>query len=111
MEYQNLSSFYGSIDLTKLGQIVRQHPELVKVANMKDGTQHKFLNIDISPKQQADQYGNVAYVKAACKKSEQKQGLNYYLTDLKLSQNQQQAAPTTAPTSQAETGSTDDLPF
>ena len=72
-----LSSYYGSIDLTKLGQIVRQHPELVKVANMKDGTQHQFLNIDISPKQQTDQYGNVAYLKVACKKAEQKQGSHF----------------------------------
>lgn len=108
-----LSSYYGSIDLTKLGQIVRQHPELVKVANMKDGSQHKFLNIDISPKQSgADQYGNVAYLKAACKKSEQKQGLHYYLCDLKLSQNQQQgqSAPVSAP-QQPTVNASDDLPF
>ena len=111
---QNLSSFYGSIDLTKLGQLVRLHPELVKVANMKDGSQHKFLNIDINPKQQPDQYGNVAYVKAACKKAEQKQGLNYYLCDLKLSQNsqsQQQAAPQNATSSDANDTAADDLPF
>ena len=112
---QNLSSFYGSIDLTKLGQVVRQHPELVRVANMKDGTQHKFLNIDISPKQQPDQYGNVAYLKAACKKSEQKQGLNYYLCDLRLSQNNQQQGQTqilpSAAAQQPDTTAADDLPF
>ena len=108
-----LSSFYGSIDLTKLGQIVRQHPELVKIANMKDGTQHKFLNIDISPKQQADQYGNVAYLKVACKKAEQKQGLNYYLTDLKLSQNSQQQGQQQAVSApqQPVINPSDDLPF
>lgn len=109
-----MDSFYGSIDLTKLGQLVRQHPELVKVANMKDGTQHKFLNIDISPKKQPDQYGNVAYVKAACKKAEQKQGLNYYLCDLKLSQNsqsQQQAAPQQPAQAKQTTNGNDDLPF
>ena len=112
MENQNLSSYYGSIDLTKLGQIVRQHPELVKVANMKDGSQHKFLNIDISPKQSgADQYGNVAYLKAACKKSEQKQGLHYYLCDLKLSQNQQQTTQQEAPQQAPPMNSSDDLPF
>lgn len=108
-----LSDYYGSIDLTKLGAIVRQHPELVKTVNMKDGTQHKFLNIDISKKQGgADQYGNVAYLKASCKKADQKQGLNYYLCDLKLSQNQQQqqSAAVPAQTSQ-EPSSTDDLPF
>ncbi len=109
-----MDSFYGSIDLTKLGQLVRLHPELVKVANMKDGTQHKFLNIDISPKKQTDQYGNVAYLKAACKKSEQKQGVNYYLCDLKLSQNsqsQQQAAPKQQAQASETPRGDDDLPF
>ena len=103
--------YYGSIDLTKLGQIVRQHPELVKTVNMKDGTQHKFLNIDVNEKQQPDQYGNVAYVKVSCKKAEQRQGLNYYLTDLKPSQNSQpQPAPAAQQQQTTETG-TDDLPF
>lgn len=108
---ENLVSYFGSIDLTKLGQLVRQHPELVKVANMKDGTQHQFINIDISPKQSgADQYGNVAYLKVACKKAEQKQGLNYYLADLKLSQNQQQAAAPAPQPTPAPTGN-NDLPY
>ncbi len=110
-----MSNYYGSIDLTKLGQIVKQHPELVKTVNMKDGTQHKFLNIDVNEKQQPDQYGNVAYLKASCKKAEQKQGLNYYLCDLKESQNsnqqqpqRQQPAPQQSAAANAES---DDLPF
>lgn len=108
-----MDSYYGSIDLTRLGQIVRQHPELVKVVNMKDGTQHKFLNIDINSKQQADQYGNVAYLKVACKKAEQRQSLNYYLCDLKHSQNQQaavQAAPA-ANMNVTPSNTPDKLPF
>ena len=107
-----MNSYFGSIDLTKLGQLVRQHPELVKVANMKDGTQHKFLNIDINPKQQTDQYGNVAYIRASCKKAEQKQGLNYYLCDLKLSINQQPQVAQPAPAPVQQPIVTDnDLPF
>lgn len=102
--------YYGSIDLTKLGQIVKQHPELVRVANMKDGTQHKFINIDVNEKQQVDQYGNSAYLKVACKKDQQKQGLNYFLCDLKTSQyqdsqTQQQVAQATA------NNVDDDMPF
>ena len=90
---------------------MRQHPELVKTVNMKDGTQHKFLNIDVNEKQQPDQYGNVAYVKVSCKKAEQRQGLNYYLTDLKPSQNSQpQPAPAAQQQQTTKTG-TDDLPF
>lgn len=112
-----LSDYFGGIDLTKLGQIVRQHPELVKVANMRDGTQHKFLDIDISHKQGgADQYGNVAYVKVSCKKAERKQGVNYYLGDLKLSQNrqqqgQQQAQQAVSVPQQPVINPSDDLPF
>ena len=102
--------YYGSLDLTKLGQIVRQHPELVKTANMKDGTTHQFINIDVAEKQQADQYGNTGYIKVACKKDQQKQGLNYYLTDLRPSQygNQQQSSQ---PQQQAQVSNESDLPF
>ena len=105
--------YYGSIDLTKLGQIVRQHPDLVRTVNMKDGTQHQFLNIDVNEKQQEDQYGNVAYLKVSCKKAEQIEGLNDYLCDLKQSQNsqqqnRQQSAPSPAA---APTDNPDDLPF
>lgn len=105
-----LTSYFGSIDLTRLGQIVRQHPELVKYANMKDGTQHKFLNIDINPRQQTDQFNNVAYIRVSCKKENQRQGLNYYCADLKQSQKQQSATPTTS-SSQEPTTKSDDLPF
>lgn len=106
-----MAGYYGSIDITKLGQIVKQHPELVKVVNMKDGSQHKFINIDIADKQQTDQYGNTAYLKVACRKDQQKQGINYYLCDLKHSQyggGQQQAQQ---PVQQPQNNSNDDLPF
>lgn len=118
-----MANYFGSIDLTKLGMIIKQHPELVKVANMKDGTQHKFLNIDINEKQNgADQYGNVAYLKASCRKSEQKQGINYFLSDLKESNfnaNTQQQQPQQAaqqappfPTANNQNEADDfDLPF
>jgi hypothetical protein len=108
-----MANYYGSIDLTKLGEIVRKHPELVKVANMKDGSQHKFLNIDINEKQNgADQYGNVAYMKASCKKAEQKQGINYYLCDLKESQSGNNHQPSNQQSAPQNTGGDDDnLPF
>lgn len=106
-----MASYYGSIDLTKLGEIVRKHPELVRVANMKDGSQHKFLNIDINEKQNgADQYGNVAYLKASCKKDQQKHGVNYYLCDLKESQNSNQQQQAAAPQSNSG-GDDSELPF
>lgn len=104
-----MDSYYGSIDLTKLGLLVRQHPELVKTANMKDGTQHKFLNIGIDPKRQTDQFGNCAYIKASCKKEQQKQGVNYYLCDLKLSRQQSAGQQPAAATGTQTAG--DELPF
>lgn len=107
-----MENLYGNLDLTVLGNLVRQHPELIRKVNFKDG-EHKLLNIDVFQKQQADQYGNVVTIKASCKKDQQKQGVNYYLANLKVSQYQnsdqqqsQQAAP-----QQESNGGTDDLPF
>lgn len=80
-----MDKMYGSIDLTKLGVIVREHPELIKEVTFKNGEVHKFLTIYINNKNQEDQYGNVAYIKAGVKREEEKQGVNYYLADLKLS--------------------------
>ena len=88
-----MKNMYGSIDLTLLGRLVRQHPELVKRVQFKDG-EHQLLNIDVHEKREQDQYGNVAYVKAACKKDDQREGVNYYLANLKVSQFQdEQQAP------------------
>ena len=107
-----MDNLYGNLDLTVLGNLVRQHPELVRIVDFKDG-KHKLLNIDVFEKQQADQYGNVATIKASCKKDQQKQGVNYYLANLKVSQYQnnnsqqqtQQPAPPLAPQDDS------DLPF
>lgn len=93
-----MENYFGSIDLTVLGKLVRQHPELVRKVNFKDG-EHQLINIDVFGRQEADQYGNLATIKASCKKDQQKQGLNYYLANLKKSQyqgdgqQQQQAQP------------------
>ena len=107
-----MENLYGNLDLTVLGNLVRQHPELIRIVDFKDG-KHKLLNIDVFEKQQADQYGNVATIKASCKKDQQKQGVNYYLANLKVSQYQnnnnqqqtQQPAPPLAPQDDS------DLPF
>ena len=105
-----MENLYGNLDLTVLGNLVRQHPELIREAEFKDG-KHKLLNIDVYQKQK-DQYGNVATIKASCKKDQQKQGVNYYLANLKVSQYQnnsqqqtQQPAPPLAPQDDS------DLPF
>ena len=106
-----MENLYGNLDLTVLGNLVRQHPELVRIVDFKDG-KHKLLNIDVFEKQQTDQYGNVATIKASCKKDQQKEGVCYYLSNLKVSQYQnnnqqqtQQPAPPLAPQDDS------DLPF
>lgn len=84
-----MENLFGSIDLTKLGQIVRSHPEAVKKVQMKDGTEHQFININLDARKEADQYGRTHYIKASIKKDAQKSGVNYFIADLKPSQNQQ----------------------
>ena len=112
-----MKNMYGSIDLTVLGKLVRNHPDLVKTIIFKDG-EHKVINIDVFAKREEDQYGNVAYIKATCKRDEQKEGLNYFLANLKESkfqdapvQQSQQAAPAPQPARQQEAAAEDDLPF
>lgn len=103
-----MENLYGELDLTLLGQIVRQHPEAVKKVTFKDGTTHQLLNINVYARQQVDQYGRTHYIKAGIKKAEQKQDANYYIADLKPSNsNQQQAQPQQATIPQDES----ELPF
>lgn len=108
-----MENLYGNLDLTVLGNLVRQHPELIRIVDFKDG-KHKLLNIDVFEKQQQDQYGNIATIKASCKKDQQKEGVNYYLANLKVSQFQnnsnQQQSQQPAP-QQESNGVADDLPF
>lgn len=110
-----MENLYGNLDLTVLGKLVRQHPELVREVEFKDG-KHQLLNIDVFGKQQADQYGNVATIKASCKKDQQKEGLSYYLANLRISQYQNDNQPQQRPASQQpapqqSANSNDDLPF
>ena len=77
-----MKRLYGTIDLTAIGRIVRSHPELVQEVMFKDGA-HKMLRIDVHAKKEVDQYGNVAFIKATCKKEEQREGVSYYISNLK----------------------------
>ena len=110
-----MDNLYGSLDLTVLGKLVRQHPELVRKVNFRDG-EHQLINIDVFGKQQPDQYDNVATIKATCKKDQQKEGLSYYLANLKVSQyqndsQQHQQPARQQPAPQQSANDNDDLPF
>ena len=111
-----MANFFGSIDLTLLGQIVREHPELKRDVQMKDGTTHSFINIDVYDKMQPDQFGNLGSIKVSCKKENRKENLKYYIANLKYSQyqdsapaNTQQSGGDTPPPPTDVNG--DDLPF
>ncbi len=76
--------YYGEIDLTKLGQIVRQHNSLVRKIKFKDG-EHQMIRVAVLQKDAADKFGNAASIKVACKKEEEVQGVIYWVGDLKPS--------------------------
>ena len=94
-------NYFGQIDLTKIGIITRRHPELVKKAQFKDG-EHMLLNISLYDLQSPDKYGNTATIKARCKKDEQKEGVNYYLGNLKDGSDQGQAQHTEQPVAEEQ---------
>jgi hypothetical protein len=79
-----MKTHYGQLDLTKLGRIAKQHPELVKRVKFKDG-EHQLLNIDIHNRKEADDHGNTAFIKASCKREEEREGVSYFIGDLKPS--------------------------
>lgn len=109
-----MDSYYGMLDLTKLGEIVRKDPQAVKMVTFKDGSVHKMVDLAVNAKQQPDKFGNVAYVKVSVRQSDQKQGVNYYLGDLKQSKFSNQNGPQQqSPTHQAQKSeeNSDDLPF
>lgn len=104
-----MGDLYGQIDLTALGNIARNHPDAIRKVTFKDGSVHQMLNISVAARQQADQYGRTHYIKAGIKKAEQKDGVKYYVADLKPSGGEQQAAPATAAAPQPEQNG--ELPF
>lgn len=109
-----MKNLYGQLDLTMLGRIVRQHKELVKTVIFKDG-EHQLINIDVFAKRETDKYDNVAVIKASCKKDEQRDGVNYYVANLKESkyqdQNQSQQAQTAPQSQPSDADKNDGLPF
>lgn len=108
-----MKNLYGQLDLTVLGKLVRQHSDLVKTVIFKDG-EHQLINIDVFAKRETDKYDNVAVIKASCKKDSQKEGLSYYIANLKESkyQEEQQNQPQQQPVSQqGDAANSDGLPF
>lgn len=90
-----MSNYYGKIDLTRLGQIIKAHPERIKRVQFKDG-EHQLIDINVREKAR-DNYDNVAYINVGVRSADRKEGVNYFIADLKASQyegeGQKQANP------------------
>lgn len=91
------TTMYGQISLTKLGEIAKHQPDLVKEVTFKDGHKEKFLNISILVNDEPNQYGKIGAVRVDCKRDQQQQSLNYWIADLKKSTFQDQPAPQQQP--------------
>lgn len=83
------SKNFGQLDLTKLGLIAKQQPQLVKEVQFKDGI-HKLLNVSLLELDEPDKFGNTVTLRVDCKKDNQVQGLSYFVCNMKESQFSQQ---------------------
>lgn len=102
-----MAGFYGSLCLTDIPK------ELITVG--KNGK--KYLNIEIGERRQPSQFGATHYVKASVKAEQKRDGVNYYIGDLKPSRydNNQPSQQAEAPAAQQQAfnqpNDDGDLPF
>lgn len=94
-----MENLYGSICLTDIPK------ELITVG--KNGK--KYLNVVINARREASQFGMTHYIKAYCKKEQRRDGVNYYIGELKPSVAQPDATAVRQPDNVQ--GDNEDLPF
>ena len=70
-----MANYYGSICLTDI--------PMELITEGKNGK--KYLNIVINERKEVSQYGMTHYVKAYCKKENKREGVNYYIGEVKPS--------------------------
>lgn len=103
-----MTNLYGSICLSDiLGELITES---------KNGK--KYLNIEVTALRQPSQYGATHAVKMSVKKADRKEGVNYYIGNLKPSKfgNEdatatQAAPPVSASQYEAPATNNNDLPF
>ena len=88
---------FGQLDLTKIAALVQQQPGLVKKVNFRDG-EHMLLPINVNDMQKTDEHGNTHSITAYCRKDDRNPNLNYFIANLRPSNNEQ---PQPIDTSQA----------
>lgn len=102
-----MAGFYGSLCLSDIPK------ELITVG--KNGK--KYLNIEIGERRQPSQYGATHYVKCSVKSEQKREGVNYYIGELKPSkydsggQQQGKAVAAQQPKSFNSPDENGDLPF
>lgn len=74
---------FGSICLTDIAATGKA----VKASNGKI-----YVNIEVVEKREVGRYGDTHFVSVSCKKDERKDGVNYYVGNLKPSQYDEQSA-------------------
>lgn len=87
------NQLFGQLDLTKIAALIQQQPELVRRANFRDG-EHMLLAVNVNDMQRTDEYGNTHSITAYCRKDDRKPELNYFIANLKPSNNDQQPMDT-----------------
>lgn len=95
-----MANLYGSLCLTDIPK------ELITVG--KNGK--KYLNVVVNERREVSQFGMTHYVKAYCKKEQQREGVNYYIGELKPSDYQENGNANQGVANSAP-GNDDDLPF
>lgn len=104
-----MADYWGRIDFTNLCRLWKDHKELFEMVDFKDG-KHALLKVNFNERQQPDEHGNTHYLKANCKKAEQKEGVNYYISS-GFRPSQQMAATGEQQQEQAVPQNDDKLPF
>lgn len=93
-----MDNLFGSICLSDIPR------ELITTAS----NGKKYLRVEIRQRKDTDQYGNTHYVKAYGRKDQRRDGVNYYIGNLKPSQ---YMASVPAPLTEAPAQTDGNLPF
>jgi hypothetical protein len=99
---------FGSINLSKIPK------ELIKEVKFKDGSVQKCLDIKVCKRREPSQFGDTHFISCEPKdKNERKDGVNYFIGDLKeYTPPQQSAVPNGVPAPQSAPPQDDlGLPF
>lgn len=94
-------NLYGSICLTDIPKELFRKADNGKV----------YLNLRIYERKEIGKFGHTHVASCAPRKDEQKEGVNYFCGDFKVSEPQQYAPPTTEQVAAMPPAEDNDLPF